>query len=300
MKAALPIAVILLVSPTAMAELLLPEMVQLGPGTFEMGRTTGDPDETPVVPITLQHEFWIAKTEVTVAQYRQFVDATGYQSSTGCNYYVGGRITRDETVHWTSVPFHQTEQHPVVCVSWADANAYSVWLSGQTSEHYRLPSEAEWAFAAGLSSEEEVPWDSLQSACVYLNGNDAAAEARIPDQPMAHMNASLYGDGDLPFFPCRDGYGATAPVAQFPANQFGLYDMLGNVWEWVADCYSERLDAVPKDGSANQIYPCDRSVMRGSAWNAGPRFARLGNRSSLNRLHGNWAVGFRLVKGGER
>jgi formylglycine-generating enzyme required for sulfatase activity len=218
----------------------IPQMFELPPGVFFMGSDDTEvgrwDDEGPRREVTVA-PFAIARTEVTVAQFHAFVEATGYRADGGCWVWSADEQGyRFDPLHdWRSPGFDQGEtgDHPVVCVSLDDAQAYLAWLSEQVGgAPFRLPTEAEWEYAArgGTASAYfwgEVVRDVPENACHYANGADAALER------------SGLGGKDWAYIVCSDEEAFTAPVGSFLANGFGLSDMAGNVWEWVEDCWQD-------------------------------------------------------------
>lgn len=138
-------------------------------------------------------------------------------------------------------------------MSLEDAQAYAAWLSARTGKRYRVPSEAEWEYAARGGMSTSRYWgDDAAEVCQYGNISDAAAAEAHPDlrkEPTRLMA-------------CHDGYVYTAPVGKFAPNRFGLHDVIGNVWEWTADCYTPNFDGAPTDGSAWKK-DCERYVVKG-------------------------------------
>ncbi len=190
----------------------------------------------PVHEVTIAKPFAIGKFEITFDEFDRFSRATGQALLSD---YGWGRGRR-----------------PAVRISWDMLTAYLQWLSEQTGRHYRLPTEAEWEYAARAGSNTLYWW-----------GNEPSHE---------YAN---YGDGQPGWFPSgvvlgRDQWMYTAPVGQFPPNPFGLYDMQGNVWEWVADCWHENYSGAPADGSAYGSAECGNRVMRGGSWGYNPSFMR--------------------------
>jgi len=163
---------------------------------------------------------------------------------------------------WRDPGFEQTDQHPAVCVSWDDAQAYISWLNDETGGAYRLPTESECAFAARAVSTGLNFWgDSAYDSCTYANINDISAK-----------NTSVKAAE-----PCDDGYLYTSPVGTFEPNEFGLYDIQGNAWEWVADCWTGNYASHPHDGSATVSIEgkCMEHVARGGSWYDIPGPVRL-------------------------
>src|SRR5262249_46599041 len=152
-----------------------------------------------------------------------------------------------------------------VCVSFEDAQRYVQWLSRKTGKLYRLPTEAEWEYAARAGTTTARFWgDGRERACDFANVADFTGAETL------NWNK---GNQDQ-VFQCRDGYANTAPVGSFRPNAFGLYDMLGNVFQWTEDCYHNSYDAAPSDGSAWTTGECKYRVLRGGSWNVSPRSVR--------------------------
>lgn len=245
-----------------------PEMVRLPTGAFVMGSTPeerqreGVPaiwteSEGPQRTVTIGHSIAIGKYEVSLGEFAMFVQTTGHSMSDSC---------------WRNPGFEQTYGDPVVCVTWHDAKAYAGWLSRITGKTYRLPTEAEWEYAARANTTTARYWgDSLDQVCAYANVLETAVK-------------------------CQDSYSYTAPVGQFRPNAFHLYDMLGNVSEWVEDCWTPRYDGAPTDGSAVSSGNCALHATRGGSWNADPWRIRAAARASAASGTRSGEVGFRLVR----
>jgi len=183
---------------------------------------------------------------------------------------------------WRHTGYAQTDRDPVICVSWDDAKAYIAWLSKKAARPYRLPTEAEWEYAARAGSAAARFWgDDRSQACRYANVADLAKLA--PHNPQ------------LEPFKCSSGFVATAPVGSFLPNAFGLHDMLGNVWQLVEDCWNNDYQGAPDDGSAWLAGYCKLRVLRGGSYNDDPALVRTGNRNKAQTgLRGhNW--GFRVA-----
>jgi formylglycine-generating enzyme required for sulfatase activity len=173
---------------------------------------------------------------------------------------------------------------PASCVSFQDALAYVQWLSAKAGVRYRLPSEAEWEYAARAGSRTLRPWgDDAESGCDFANTYDLVAAAR-------------YRLG-WPEAPCRDGYADLAPVGQFAANAFGLQDMIGNVREWVQDCATGSYVGRPRDARAWEwIGGCGERVQRGGSWLTPPDQARSAARSGAPAGERAADAGFRVAR----
>lgn len=265
-----------------------PEMVVVPAGRFRMGspateagrnRNEGDRHEV-VIPAP----FAVGKYEITRGQFSEFVRATGHEMSKGC-WAFNSRATawlRDSGRSWLEPGFTQTDQHPVVCVSWEDARAYVKWLSGKTGKHYRLLTEAEWEYATRANTVTARYWrDPVQQACEFANVADQQAKRQYPGWSA---------------FDCDDRFAETAPVGSYKPNGFGLHDMLGNVWEWVEDCWNESYAGAPNDGSAWLSGNCTKRVLRGGSWSNTSEILRSAFRNghvTANRNYFN--NGFRIA-----
>ena len=182
-------------------------MVVIPAGSFLMGSPEGEEGrldrEGPQHPVTIGAPFALGKYEVTFDEWDACVAAGGCEHRPDDQGW--GRGTR-----------------PVINVSWEDAHQYVAWLSGETGETYRLPSEAEWEYAARAGTTTRYFWgDGEDPACGSANIYDQVGKA-----------ADDYGGAS---FGCDDGFAETAPAGSFRANAFGLHDVSGNVWEWVED-----------------------------------------------------------------
>ncbi len=256
-------------------------------GCFQMGDSFGDgeSDEKPLHEVCVDG-FNIGKYTVTVEQFRAFVKATGYRTDAENG---GGCFTLDSSSHWTQQSsacwknpgFSQTNTDPAVCVSWNDAAEFATWLSRKSGRIYRLPTEAEWEYAARAGTTRRNFWgDSPVEACKYANVRDrSATDIRLPKRT----------EHD-----CSDGYAFTAPVGSFRPNPFGLYDMMGNVWQWTADWYDENYYSRSPRNNPQGPLTGSRRVPRGGSWRSSAEHVR----ASL-RVHPpssqTAGVGFRLV-----
>ncbi|MDJ0656117.1 MAG: SUMF1/EgtB/PvdO family nonheme iron enzyme [Xanthomonadales bacterium] len=263
-----------------------PVMVRIPGGRFDMG-SSADPSEQPIRSVEVR-AFSISKHEVTVGQFETFVTATGYrpeaQRSGGCNFWLfGWRKRQDKS--WGDPGYQQSRNMPVVCVTRGDAEAYAGWLTSQTGRVYKLPSEAQWEFAARNLDSNPAYWESPADACRHANVSDRERAA-------AH---SLEQDADN-IFDCTDGEVTTANVGSFLANEWGLHDMLGNAAEWVADCWEMNYASTPVDGSPMQHPVCDMGVVRGGSWYEQPSHVRVSARLRLSADQAYSHIGFRLVR----
>jgi formylglycine-generating enzyme required for sulfatase activity/predicted Ser/Thr protein kinase len=260
-----------------------PLMKVLPPGSFMQGSAATDPDaqpfEQPRHSVTIGYPFGIGVYEVTVGEFREFVDATR-RKITGCTVYDGSWHERAD-LSWSDVGYPQSSTHPVACVSWRDSRDYTTWLSHKTGQHYRLPSASEWEYAARAGSEAPRPWSSDTEACKSANVADASAAQRYPGWKV-HQ--------------CNDGYVYSAPVGSFAPNSFGLYDMLGNVFEWVQDCWHADYGGAPADGSAWLSGDCSQHDMRGGSWFTAAPNVSVAARNRFEEGYRSNSVGFRIVR----
>ena len=269
-----------------------PELVEIPAGTFVMGSPDGEKFrydlEGPQRRVVIERPFLMGRFEVTVAQFRAFVRKSGHNPVAGCAVFkFGGRgwdpDRPDPYAKWEKPDFPIGEYHPVVCVSWFDAKAYAAWLSRETRKVYRLPSEAEWEYAARGGTSGRYYWgDDERDACSHANIADSTTRGRIP--------------ANWERLPCNDQHAFTAPVGRFKANAFGLHDMLGNAWEWVEDCLNRTYDGAPADGGPWVTGECEERIMRGAAWISQARDVRLANRGHNVAKVGYYATGFRVVR----
>lgn len=278
-----------------------PEMLPLPPGTFTMGVPRGE-EEREGVPVdlrgrsepqrrvTISDGLAMQRNAVTRREYAAFVAATGHPTTEGCWAFVNTGATYEYQerpgLTWRAPGFPQEDDHPVVCVSWEDANAYAAWISSRAGRSYRLPSEAEWEFAARAGTTTSRYWGDAQvSACEFGN---------VADLTLA-MTLNL--DRRPQFtFRCNDRFVFTAPVGRFRPNAFGLNDMLGNVWQWMADCVNPSLDGQPGDGAARVTGDCTSRSMRGGSWSHLPWYVRAGNRARGQATDRYTFGGIRLVR----
>ncbi|BCU05712.1 hypothetical protein Atep_03890 [Allochromatium tepidum] len=269
-----------------------PAMVEIPSGCFDMGSPE---DEIGRESDERRHQvcvesFRLAPHEVTVAQFERFVAASGYRTeaerdtgdSKGCESF-----DRDDSAdpwglrdkaNWRQPNRYQAndDRHPVSCVSWNDAQAYIGWLNQETGHSFRLPTEAEWEYAARAGTSTARFWDATPNAV-----------------PCRNANAADRGQGWEFGFDCDDGYEWVAPVGAFAPNAWGLYDMLGNVWEWTCSEYDADYQGVERLCAPSEIdLP---RVMRGGAWNSGPALVRAAYRNRNFPETRYVFVGFRLA-----
>ena len=234
--------------------------------------------ERPLHQVTIGSPLAVGVHEVTVAEFGRFVDATGHATGHSCwsreNHEPESRIGRG----WRDPGFPQAASHPVVCVNWHDAQRYARWLSERTGERYRLPSESEWEYVARAGMPRV--WRNETHQCAYANGSDASANQLVPWEAAQ----------------CDDSYARTAPVGSFPANAWGLHDVLGNAAEWTQDCWNESYAGAPIDGRAWERGECARRVLRGGAHSFVRTKLRFAHRDATNSGNRGDIYGFRVVR----
>lgn len=240
---------------------VLPQMIDIDGGTFMMGDMAeeGDANELPVHEVTVG-DFKIAATEVTYSLFDLFAESTGH------------RMPSDEG--WGR------GQLPVTNVSWNDAQALIAWLNEQTGRSFRLPSEAEWEYAARAGTSTP-----------FANGNTITREyGNYGPTDCCAKGSGVAG---------RDQFVNTAPVGSFEPNQWGLYDTVGNVWEWTQDCWNDNYDGAPSDGNAWTQGDCTRAPLKGGSWTHYSRNLRHANRNDNGRDHFANGYGIRLAEDAE-
>ena len=248
-----------------------PWMVSLERGSFVMGSPTSEdqrePDEGPAHPVAIAQRFAVAETELTRGQFRAFVAATGHVVGSACRIQDGERPRIEPAASWLQPGFEQGDNHPVVCIDWSDAQAYAQWLARKTGKRYRLLSEAEWEYAARAGSTLRYSFSaSADAICAHANLADRASKGHVSARPLAE---------------CNDGVVFTASVGSFRPNAWGLFDLQGNVWEWLQDCRrSNDYEGAPADGSSWEAPACERRVVRGGAWVDAPYRLRVANRGA--------------------
>jgi formylglycine-generating enzyme required for sulfatase activity len=257
-----------------------PDMVVIPAGSFMMGSDNWR-SQQPRHDVTV-NSFAIGKFLVTHAQFEAFVDETGYQAK-GCSFKKASRVRYAgqpglrPLADWREPGFDQTEKDPVVCVSYTDAKAYVRWLNkkvragigvsaGQDGPS-RLPTEAEWEYAARGGTTTDFWWGKI-----FENGK------ALCNRCGSQWDAS-----------------STAPVGSFAPNPFGLYDVSGNADEWVDDCWHENYEGAPRDGSAWSVGDCKVHPVRGGSWPVNPVSLRVSERTWLPDSRENY-VGFRVAR----
>ena len=273
-----------------------PEMVVLAYGSFRMGSPEDESgrleNEGPRHEVAFDRGFAIARNETTVAEFRAFVEASGHRSvatrrgrSTVYDEK-GGVMGEHGRVDWRRdyAGSPAPPELPVVHVAFEDAEAYAAWLSAQTGQRYRLPSEAEFEYALRAGRQEAWPWGDGLPTRVVGNLTGDGDESRLKRK---WANA-------IPDY--ADGHWGPAPVRSYPAEAFGTFDLVGNVSEWVLDCWHDSYRRAPRDGSAWVNPGCSDRVIRGASWASSLDRARSAYRQSTPADTTNARVGFRVVR----
>lgn len=253
------------------------EFVYIQPGTYMMGSPVSEPgrkNNEPNHQVTLATGFYMQTTEVTIGEWRVFVSDTKYISEAESSGGAWGRRKekwiKKRGRFWDNPGFLQAENDPVTCVSWNDAQSFINWLNDKEKKMYRLPAESEWEYACRAGS-----------TTAYANG--AISELKCDNDP--HLNAIGWY--------CGNSNRKTHPVARKRPNDFGLYDMHGNVWEWCQDGYADYPTSFPVTSSGPS--EVTHRVRRGGGWASNAKGCRSANRSKLRADRGTSGVGFRLV-----
>ncbi|HVR89678.1 MAG TPA: formylglycine-generating enzyme family protein [Novosphingobium sp.] len=272
-----------------------PEMVVMPAGSFMMGSPDAEvgrfKNEGPEHRVAIQRPFAIGAYDITLGEYRRFVRATRRAAPDSCRVYdvsfADNDLVRVRGKNWARPNFRQADNHPVVCVTWDDAQAYIDWLNGQVRRPsdawvgvgpYRLPTEAEWEYAARAGTSTPYYWGTEIRRSEVNYG---------PDEPRF-----------APVAKAEDRWEYTSPVGAFPPNPFGLYDMVGNVWQFTQDCWHDSYAGAPGDGAARTDGKCDERVVRGGSWfkpPSGERSAKRGQGKVVD-LKGNHEIGFRVAR----
>jgi formylglycine-generating enzyme required for sulfatase activity len=267
------------------------EMVLIPAGSFLMGEDGSGDDSVPGHKVTITKSFYLGRHEVTVQQFRRFVEETGYttdaEKGTGFQGAFGwDRDTKDFKMNdkhsWRSTGFAQSDSHPVVNVSWNDAMEFCRWLGRKEGKTCRLPTEAEWEYACRAGTTTR-----------YYHGDDAEGVAKVGNVADAEFETQF---PDLKgVIKASDGHAYTSPAGSFLPNPFGLYDMHGNVWEWCADWYEPEYYA--KSPTSNPSGPAtgEERVYRGGGWFNCARGFRSSSRSAGPPDNRHLTLGFRVA-----
>jgi len=279
------------------------ELVYIEPGEFLMGSLSreetaakygggqGDyAQEEPIHWVQISEGFWMGRTEVTRGQFRQFVEETSYKTTADLRG-IGGGMTEDgwrwvKGLNWQSAGIDQTDDHPVVQVSWLDATEFCKWLSKKEQRRYVLPTEAQWEYACRAGGATDFCWgDTMLGGRDYANMADESTQRWI----------NSYREMTIDTSPWDDGHATTAPVGSFKPNAWGLYDMHGNACEWCSDLYDH--DYYLHSAGFDPKGPIEglHRVLRGGSWVRHPRECRSASRHSIAPTFRSVGRGFRVV-----
>jgi formylglycine-generating enzyme required for sulfatase activity len=246
-------------------------MTRIPAGHFVMGSAASEAgrsdQEGPQHRVIIPHAFAVSTFDISRREFELFANET--------HFSVPGARCDWRAPRAAGVAFEQGPTEPAVCVSWDDAQGYVVWLSGKTGKHYRLLSESEWEYAARAGSTTARSWGEQPSQDHANTGADRCCAASVSG---------------------TDRWLHTSPAGSFPANQFGLSDMLGNVWQWVQDCASDGYAGAPVIGEARNAVPCDLHVARGGSWFHPPAMARSASRVADRADSRVSDIGFRVAQ----
>jgi formylglycine-generating enzyme required for sulfatase activity/DNA-binding winged helix-turn-helix (wHTH) protein len=265
-----------------------PEMVALSAGEFMMG-SPGDERRRQGVEglprrVVIPKQIAVGKFEVTVDQFAVFVTETGMTVGDLCHVMVdfsGARpVWGAPEASFRQPGFEVTGSQPVVCVSWHEAQAYAAWLKRRTGKPYRLPTEAEWEYAARADTSTAYSFGDDETAlCAYARFADLGS--RLGWGRTCRSDTTAFGP---------------LPVGSFKPNRWGIFDMLGNAWEWVEDCWTPIPTEIPTDGSAfSRPGSCEEGVMRGGSWAAAPSRLRSATRWPMRATSQYHHLGFRVA-----
>lgn len=271
-----------------------PQMVVVPHGAFRMGseENEGQESERPARNIRFDRGFAMSRTEITVGEFRRFMQATKHRARASRRGYStayderSGNLVRRGNVDWQSdyTGRPASDDMPVIHVSAKDAMAYAEWLSAQTGQRYRLPSEAEFEYALRAGNRGRFPWGD--GAPPPRAGNFTGALDVSPSGRRWRNAFPGYGDGNW----------GPAPVATYRANVWGLHDMAGNVSEWVADCWHDTFRRAPRGGEAWINPGCRSRVVRGASWASAPEELRSAWRQGSDANNTTARIGFRVVR----
>lgn len=261
-----------------------PEMTVVPAGRFAMGspedEARRDADEGPVRTVVLSGSFAVSTAEITVDQFAEFADRTGHTPMDFCQVFTDEGWVEENGRNWRDPGFEQAGDSPVVCLSKDDIDAYTAWLSDLTGRTYRLLSEAEWEYAARAGTDRAYPVTERTQVSAFCRLTNLAGQE---------------SEFSWATNQCRDRFSHTAPTGSFRPNAFGLHDMFGNVWEWVADCWRDGYEDAPEDGSAVSEDFCEWHVARGGAYTSEFWHLRAAARRKLDPYIQSYDIGFRVA-----
>ena len=276
-----------------------PEMVVIPGGVAILGASSADryrnTDEVPTRTFRIPAPFAVSRYEITRKEYDAFVHATQRPVVGACltDRAQRGNWVVDAATTYRDPGFSQADDHPVACVSWDEAQAYIAWLNTQSSGGYRLLTEVEWEYfaRAGAQQDSVYPWgNDPAQGCPFANGFDRTTMA---------VYAGMDTTGYKVFDPvdCADGWLNTAPVGSLAPNAFGVYDVIGNVAEWVEDCHSPSHELLTESGDPPPIAgTCERRVVKGGSWGTLAHNLRTAERVAYSATHRDDSIGIRVAK----
>ncbi len=277
-----------------------PEMVVVPAGQARLGSTAADrarfqimkvfaDREVVQIDVKIARPFAVSKFEITRGMYASYVAEAGVQTEPGCYGFdvKTGTWPLIAALSWRDPGFPQGDDEPVVCMNYPDAKAFVAWLAKKTGQPYRLLSETEWEYAARGGANTTYPWgDSIEAICEKANIYDTPTAAALGDKEgMADKVCAR---------PFRKTF--VEPVGSYAPNGFGLYDMVGNVWEMVEGCASDTYEGVPTDGRPLEKAGCTRRMPRGGGWNSRAWTARLAIRGQGDAAYRGVALGIRVAR----
>jgi len=236
--------------------------------------------EGPRTPQTIA-SFYMSAAEITVGEMRRFEEASGQRIRRSCFVWTEvGRLRSRDGAYWGAPGFDVTDDHPAACINWDDAQAYVNWLNSEDPKGgWRLPSEAEFEYASRAGTVTSYPWDGgAEALCRQANGAGAESKFR-------HRNRA-----------CDDGFATPVPASTFPANAFGLSHMIGNLWEWTADCWNGSHRGASAEGAARISGNCSSRVLRGGSWDDPAENLRAAYRVGIPKNRRQANVGFRVAR----
>ncbi|WP_252097701.1 SUMF1/EgtB/PvdO family nonheme iron enzyme [Pseudoalteromonas sp. NBT06-2] len=269
-----------------------PIMVDIPSGSFEMGSMDRE-NSQPLHEVNIS-QFSLGKYEVTVKEFAQFIKATNFKAPSECRHELDGWFKPYSKGNWETNALNSSEFQPVVCINWQAANAYTQWLAKETGRPYRLPTEAEWEYAARAGTKTDYFFgndEDRTQVCEYANTADLSGENILQrDANTSYLNWST-GLAN-----CVDNSGDASIVGMYKPNQFGLHDIVSNVLEMLADCYVADYKTVPTDGSPMLEGECASRATRGGSWhwNNWP----LAQRGSIPEDFSGGVDGFRIALDG--
>lgn len=277
-----------------------PEMVVVPAGRFTMGSPNTEsgryPVEGPQHTVEVSSSFAVGRYAITRDEFEAFVKATGRPTDSGCNVEGSNQsfVPRPD-LSFRSPGFRQGGSHPVVCVNWDDANDYAKWLSSKTGKHYRLLTEAEREYVTRAGSSTAYWWgetDRPDLANYYRPPHQSLVDVAPAHNAVANK-ASTVATVSAPPVSQDDG---TVPVYEYQPNPWGLFQVHGNVGEWVEDCWNTNYTAAPTNSTAVKTGNCKRHVLRGGGWSYKASDIRSAYRESAPEEERYVHVGFRVAR----